>query len=201
VTHISRLSRLLASVLTGVALLLAPSISLTAAAPSESVLTLPSAHATAGSWTLVDDARLNILQGNIKVTDAFKVALFATSGAVTTSSTTYSTLTGEVGTTNTGYATGGQAVTLSTTGTTSVAVYFASNPSWTAGSANLAAYQAVLYDSSTGYILAFANLDSGGALVTTTSGQVLTIADSSGNPVVTFSGWYLRHAPEMRLAA
>ena len=141
----------------------------------------------AGTWTLVNGARTNILNGNLKSGDGWKVALFATSGAVTASSTTYAALTGEVSTTNTGYATGGASVTLVLTGTTSVTVSFASNPSWTAGSANLAAYQCVLYDTTSGYIMAFANLDSGGALVTTTSGQVLTIADSTGNPVVTFA--------------
>jgi hypothetical protein len=141
----------------------------------------------AGSWTLVNGARTNILNGNLKSGDGWKVALFATSGACTASSTTYSGLSGEVGTTNTGYATGGASVTLALAGTTSVTVSFVSNPSWTAGSANLAAYQAVLYDTTSGYIMAFANLDSGGALVTTTSGQVLTIADSTGNPVVTFA--------------
>ncbi len=116
------------------------------------------------------------------------MALWATSGSASATSTTYAGLSGsEVGTSNTGYATGGAAVTLSLAGTTSVTLSFASNPSWTAGSSNLAAYQAILYDGTSGDILAWCNLDSGGALVTTTSGQVLTIADSSGNPVVTFA--------------
>ncbi len=141
----------------------------------------------AGSWALVNSARTNILEGNLKSGDSWKVALFATSGAASATSTLYSGLSGEVGTSNTGYSTGGQAVTLSLAGTTSVTLAFASNPSWTAGSSNLAAYQAVLYDTTSGDILAWCNLDSGGALVTTTSGQVLTIADSSGNPVVTFA--------------
>jgi len=142
---------------------------------------------TAGNWTLVNGARTNILEGNLKSGDSWKVALFATSGACTTSSTTYSGLSGEVGTTNTGYSTGGAAVTITLAGTTSVTLYFASNPTWTAGTANLAAYQAVLYDTTSGDILAFCNLDSGGALVTTTSGETLTVANGSGNPVLTFA--------------
>ena len=142
---------------------------------------------SAGTWTLVNGARTNILEGNLKSGDSWKVALFNTSGAATTSSTTYSGLSGEVGTTNTGYTTGGEAVTLTLSGTTSVTVYFASQPQWTAGSANLAAYQAVLYDVTSGDILAFCNLDSGGAQVTTTSGETLTISDTSGNPVLTFA--------------
>jgi hypothetical protein len=145
----------------------------------------PPAHATAGSWVLMNDARTLILQGSIKTGDAFKVQLYTSSVAAT--NTTCSGISGEVSSTNTGYTTGGQTVTLSLSGTTSVIVYFSSQPQWTAGSANLAAVAIGLCDTTSGNELAAANLDSGGATITTTSGQTLTVSDVSGNPILTFS--------------
>lgn len=167
--------RLFAGLLTALAILAIPS-------------STPQAHASAGSWTLFNDSRTLILQGTIKTGDSFKLMLFASGHNVSTSSTTCTSgLTGEVSSTSTGYTTGGQAVTLSLSGTTSVVVYFSSQPSWTAGSANLAAQTGVLCDTTSGDGLAFFNLDSGASTVTTTSGQTLTISDISSNPVLTFA--------------
>jgi hypothetical protein len=104
---------------------------------------------------------------------------------VSATSTTWAAVTGEVGTTNTGYTTGGVAVTLVLAGTTSVTVSFSSNPTWTAGSAGLTAKWAVLYEVS-GNVLCFVTLDSGGADVTATSGNTLTI-DSDGTPSPVFT--------------
>lgn len=141
----------------------------------------------AGNWTFTNGARSKILDGTLKTGATWKVALFTTAAASATS-TVYSGLSNEVGTTNTGYSTGGASVTPSLSGTTSVTWSFGTDPTWTAGSANLAAQQAVLYDTVSGYILAFVLLDSGGATVTTTSGQVLTIdSDGTPGPVFTFA--------------
>ncbi|HET9874295.1 MAG TPA: hypothetical protein VFQ37_00810 [Mycobacterium sp.] len=142
---------------------------------------------TAGTWTLTNSSRTKILDGTLSTSATYKVALFTTAAASATS-TVYSGLSNEVGTTNTGYTTTGASVTPSLSGTTSVTWSFASDPTWTAGSAGLAAIQAVLYDTVSGYILAYCLLDSGGATVTTTSGQTLTIdSDGSPGPVLTFS--------------
>jgi len=142
----------------------------------------------AGSWTLVNGARTKILDGTLKTGGTWKVALVTNTGNVSTASTTYGALTGEVGTTNTGYTTAGTGFTPALTGTTSVTWSFGTNPTWTAGSANLTAKWAVVYETVSGYILAFCTLDSGGADVTTTSGQTLTIdSDGSPAPVLTFA--------------
>jgi hypothetical protein len=142
----------------------------------------------AGTWALTNTARSKILDGTLKTGAAWKVALMS-SAAASATTTVYSGLTGsEVGTTNTGYTTGGVSVTPSLGGTAPAATwYFSANPAWTAGTAGLSAVQAVLYDSTSGYVLAYCLLDSGGATVTTTSGQTLTIADGSSAPVLTFS--------------
>lgn len=142
----------------------------------------------AGSWTLTNGARTKILDGTLKTSGTWKVALVTSSGNIAASSTTYGAITGEVGTTNTGYSTGGASITPTLTGTTSVTWTFTTNPSWTAGSANLTAKWAVIYETVSGYILAYCTLDSGGADVTTTSGQTLTIdSDGTPSPVLTFA--------------
>jgi hypothetical protein len=141
----------------------------------------------AGTWTLTNTGRTKLINGQFDIdSDTYKCALFASGHNVSASSTTYAGLTGEVGTTNTGYATGGITVSpLVLAGTTSVTAKFGTNPVWTAGSANLAAQTAVVYESG-GDVLAFANLDSGAATVTATSGNTLTV-DGITNPLFTLA--------------
>lgn len=134
----------------------------------------------AGTWTFTTTTRTKILDGTFASGSSWKVALFLSTSNLTTASTTFAGLTNEVGTTNTGYTAGGSAVTASLSGTTSVTWSFATDPVWTAGSANLTAKWAVLYKVS-GDVLAFVTLDSGGADVTATSGNTLTV-DSDGTP-------------------
>lgn len=141
---------------------------------------------TAGPWILVNSARTDMLNGTFNfASDSFKVALFTSSSNLGAGEQTYASLTGEVGTTNTGYTTGGQAVTLTLTGTTSVVVAFQTDPTWTAGTANLTAKMGCLYEVG-GDVVAYFLLDSGGADVTTTSGQTLTV-DSDGSPGPVFT--------------
>lgn len=140
----------------------------------------------AGNWVLPNGARTSLINGTFDLdTDSWKVALVTSAGNVSASTTTWAGVTGEVGTTNTGYTTGGASVTLVLSGTTSVTVSFSSNPQWTAGSAGLTAKWAVLYKVGSN-VLAYCLLDSGGADVTVTSGNTLTIdSDGSPSPVLT----------------
>lgn len=143
----------------------------------------------AGAWQLTTTTRTKICDGTFASGSSWKVGLITSAGTLTTASTAWSTVaaSGEVGTTNTGYTTGGIAVTITLTGTTSVTWTFAANPSWTAGSANLVAKWGVLYKVA-GDIFAFFTLDSGGADVTTTSGNSLTVdSDGTPGPVLTFA--------------
>lgn len=136
----------------------------------------------ADPWTLTNGAGKLIVDGSIPIdSGSFKVALYTVWNQITAASTVYGT-TNEVGTTNTGYTTGGAAVDLvsATVTTNDVAITQAAVVEWTAGSANLTAKQAVLYyDGATKYILCFAALDTGHGDVTATSGNKLQIGGTS----------------------
>lgn len=133
----------------------------------------------AGAWTAVNTTRSKILTGQFAVGDTYKMALFLSTSNLAVGSTTYAGLTNEVGTTNTGYSTGGIAVALTQSGTTTVTVVMTTAPVWTAGSANLTAKWAAIYEVG-GDVLCFATLDSGGADVTATSGNTLTVGSNGG---------------------
>jgi hypothetical protein len=138
----------------------------------------------AGQWTLTNTTRTKILNGQFASGDTYKVALFLSTSNLAVGSTTFAGCTNEVGTTNTGYATGGVASVISLAGTTSVTYSSTTNPTWTAGSANLTAKWAALYEVG-GDVVCFVTLDSGGADVTTTSGNTLTITIDSSHPYFT----------------
>jgi hypothetical protein len=141
--------------------------------------------AAPGAWTLVNSARGDILNGTFVVGSGYKVALVTSSSNIAASSEAWSAVTNEVANGN-GYTTGGVSVTLSQTGTTSVNVFFASNPSWTASGGSITARWAVLYKTGSD-VLAFSLLDSAPADVVVASGNTLTIKsdNTASNPVLT----------------
>ncbi|ORA25154.1 hypothetical protein [Mycobacterium aquaticum] len=141
----------------------------------------------AGTWTLTNTARTNLLNGTFDLdSDSFKVALVTSSSNIGAGSTTWAGVTNEVTNAN-GYTTGGIAVSLVLSGTTSVTVVFASNPVWTASGSGITARWAVLYEVS-GNVLAYVLLDSTPADVTATAGNTLTIdSDGSPSPVLTLA--------------
>lgn len=141
---------------------------------------------TAGPWLLTNGARTKLCDGTLATSASYKVALFTADATIGPTSTTYGAIgAGEVSSTDTGYTTGGAAITPLLSGTNPVAWKFTSNPEWTAGSADLAAKTAVLYETSGGYILTYALLDAGGATVTIEAGNILRIdSDGSPNPVL-----------------
>jgi len=141
--------------------------------------------AAPGAWTLVNGARADILSGTFSVGSGYKVALVTSSSNIAASSTTWAAVTNEVASGN-GYTTGGVAVTLSQTGTTSVNVYFSSNPSWTASGVSITARWAVLYKTGSN-VVAFSLLDSAPADVVVASGNTLQIKsdNTASNPVLT----------------
>lgn len=134
----------------------------------------------AGAWTFTNAGRTNILDALFDVdSDTFKMALYTSSSNLGAGSTTFAGVDNEVGTTNTGYSAGGASVALTKSGTTTVTVVMTTAPVWTAGSANLTAKFAAIYEVS-GNILCYALLDSGGADVTATSGNTLTVGSNGG---------------------
>lgn len=142
---------------------------------------------TAGTWQLTNAARTNLLNGTHDIdTDTWKVALALSTSNIGAASTTYAALTNEVAAGN-GYTTGGVAVTLVLSGTTSVTVSFSTNPTWTASGGSIVARYAVLYEVG-GQILAYVLLDSTPSDVTVTAGNALAIdSDGSPSPVLTFA--------------
>ena len=143
--------------------------------------------AAPGAWTLVNGTRADILNGTFVVGSGYKVALVTSTSNISASSTTWAGVTNEVASGN-GYTTGGVAVTLSQTGTTSVNVYFSSNPSWTASGGSITARWAVLYKTASD-VLAYSLLDSAPADVVVASGNTLTIKsdNTASNPVFTMA--------------
>lgn len=134
----------------------------------------------AGAWTFTNAGRTNILDALFDVdSDTYKMALFLSTSNLGSGSTTFAGVTNEVGTTNTGYTAGGASVALTKSGTTTVTVVMTTAPVWTAGSANLTAKWAAIYEVG-GNILCYALLDSGGADVTATSGNTLTVGSDGG---------------------
>ena len=128
----------------------------------------------AGAWVMTDGARTRILNGTWDFdTDTFKVGLFLSTSNLSVSSTTFAGCTNPHATAN-GYPAGGSAVTLSLAGTTTVTVDSSSNASYTASGGSIIAKWAALYEVG-GDVVCFCLLDSGGADVTTTTGNTLTI--------------------------
>jgi hypothetical protein len=140
----------------------------------------------AGAWTFTNNTRAHLLDALTDVdSDTFKMLLFTSASDMAVTEDAISGVTGEVSQTNTGYTTGGAAITLTKSGTTTVTVVMTTAPVWTAGSAGLTAKWAAIAEVS-GNVLCFALLDSGGADVTATSGNTLTVG-SNGGTVLTLA--------------
>ena len=127
----------------------------------------------AGAWTFTNEGRTKLLDGTFALgTDTFKMALFLSTSNIGASSTTYAGLTNEHSNAN-GYSTGGQAITLSLSGTTTVTVY-GTDVTWTASGGSITARFAVIYEVS-GHVLCYCLLDSTPADVTATNGNTLPV--------------------------
>lgn len=132
----------------------------------------------AGAWTFTNEGRTKIQDGTIQIgTSSMKCALFLSTSNLGSGSTTYAGVTNEVAN-GSGYTTGGIAVTLALTGTTSVKVTWSADPVWTASGGSITAKYAVLYVVS-GHVLCYCTLDSGGADVSATDGNTLTITPNA----------------------
>lgn len=141
----------------------------------------------AGPWTPTTATRLKMLNGQFDWdSDSWKVALFLSTSNIGAASTTYAALTNQHANAN-GYTTGGIAVTISLTGTTTITAAFASNPIWTAAGGPITARYAVLYEVG-GDVALYCLLDSTPADFTATDGNTLTVdADGSPSPLFTMS--------------
>lgn len=142
-------------------------------------------------WVVTNGFRTNLSEaaiGNLTASGAMNLALFGTSSTIGPTSTTYSALAtagGEVASGG-GYTTGGATgITLTTSGTTSETLTLSANVTFTAtGSGISGANTAVLYDATSGDIVAFTPLEASGS-ETVTAGNTLTIENTS--PVLTIA--------------
>ena len=129
----------------------------------------------AGTWTFTDVGRTRLLNGTFDIdSDTWKMALFLSTSNIGAASTTYAGVTNEHANAN-GYTTGGNAITLTLAGTTTVTVDISADPVWTASGGSIIARFAVIYEVA-GDVLCYALLDSTPADVTTTTGNTLTVA-------------------------
>ena len=129
----------------------------------------------AGAWTFPNSARTDLLNGTFDIdSDTWKMALFLSTSNIGASSTTYAGLTNEHANAN-GYTTGGNSITLTLSGTTTVTVDISSDPVWTASGGSITARFAVIYEVG-GRVLCYCLLDSTPADVTATTGNTLTVA-------------------------
>lgn len=131
------------------------------------------AGSAAGAWTFPDSARTDLLNGTFDLdSDTWKMALFLSTSNIGAASTTYAGLTNEHANAN-GYTTGGTAITLSLSGTTTVTAD-STDATWTASGGSIVARFAVIYEVG-GRVLCYCLLDSAPADVTITTGNQLTV--------------------------
>lgn len=131
------------------------------------------AGSAAGAWTFPDSARTDLLNGTFDLdSDTWKMALFLSTSNIGAASTTYAGLTNEHANAN-GYTTGGTAITISLSGTTTVTAD-STDATWTASGGSIVARFAVIYEVG-GRVLCYCLLDSAPADVTITTGNQLTV--------------------------
>jgi hypothetical protein len=133
----------------------------------------------AGNWTMTNGGRTKLLDGTFDIdSDSWKMALLLSTSNIGAASTTYAGLTNEVANAN-GYTTGGIAVALTLSGTTTVTVAMTTAPVWTASGGSITARFAVIYEVG-GNVLCYALLDSTPADVSATDGNTLTVGSNGG---------------------
>jgi hypothetical protein len=127
----------------------------------------------AGAWVFTNNSLNKFNEGAFLTSDSYKIGLFLSTSNIGASSTTYAGVTNEHAN-SFGYTTGGNAVTLSKSGTSTI-TFDATDPAvWTASGGSIVARFAVLYEVS-GDVLAYCLLESPAADVTVTTGNTLTL--------------------------
>jgi hypothetical protein len=129
----------------------------------------------AGAWTFPNGARTKLIDGTFDIdSDTWKMALLLSTSNIGAASTTHAGVTNEHANAN-GYTTGGAAITLTLSGTTTVTVDIQTDPVWTASGGSIVARFGEIYEVS-GNVLCYCLLDSTPADVTATTGNTLTVA-------------------------
>jgi len=127
----------------------------------------------AGAWTATDAGRSDVIDGVFPTADTYKMALFLSTSNLGAASTTYAGVTNEHANAN-GYTTGGIAVALTKSGTSTVTVVMTTAPIWTASGGSIVARFGAIYEVG-GRVLCYCLLDSTPADVTATDGNTLKV--------------------------
>lgn len=130
----------------------------------------------ADPWARYNSGQLKVENSTIDLdADVIKVALFTSAYTPAATDTTYASINAnEVANAN-GYTTGGITVTTTVTEAAGVVTFDSNDPTWTAAGGSITARYAVLYDSTTGDLLAYSLLDNTPADVTVTDTNTLTL--------------------------
>ncbi len=130
----------------------------------------------AGTWTFTDGGITKLLNGTFDLdTDNYSIALFLSTSNLGAATTTYAGVTNEHANAF-GYTTGGiNYAALTLAGTTTVTVDDPLDAVWTASGGSIIAKFAAIYEVG-GNVLCYCTLDAGGADVTATTGNTLTVA-------------------------
>lgn len=129
----------------------------------------------ADAWLFTNGGRTSLIDGLFDIDgDTWKMALFLSTSNIGATSTTFAGVTNEHAAAN-GYTAGGEAITLTLAGTTTVTVDISSDPVWTASGGSIVCRFAVIYEVS-GNVLCYSLLDNAPADVTATDGNTLTVA-------------------------
>jgi len=134
--------------------------------------------AAPSAWALYHQFKLKLGEKILDLTsDTIKMALFTSSsnaGSASLAGATYSNLTNEVSNAN-GYTTAGVTCAATWTNSSGTETFDVADASWTASGSGITARFAVIYDSTTGDLIAFSILDSAPADVTVAAGNTLTV--------------------------
>ena len=129
----------------------------------------------AGTWTFTNASRTSLLNGTFDIdSDTWQMALFLSTSNLGAGSTTFAGVTDEHAANN-GYPAGGNAVTLTLAGTTTVTVDIQTDPVFTAAGGPITARFAAIYEVA-GNVLCYCLLEDPAADVTATDGNTLTVA-------------------------
>lgn len=140
----------------------------------------------AGPWILTDHAKEAIFTDMNLATNGFKCVLLLSTSNIGTSSTTYAGVTNEVASAF-GYTQDTETATITVSlASTTVTIDETANPSWTASGGSITARYAAIYNTDTGDILCYCELDDTPADVTVTDGNDLTITQNASG-IGTFS--------------
>ena len=135
--------------------------------------------AAPAAWVLYDKFKLalGLKTESLNAADTIKMALFTSSsnvGSASLSTATYAAATNEVSNAN-GYTTAGVTCAATYTNSSGTETFDVADATWTASSSGITTRFAVLYNSTSGNLIAYSILDSTPADVSVTAGNTLTV--------------------------